>query len=95
MILVIVAVTIFEAQGLNSALTVDEVNRFSGILQSHKPDSLEDVYHVVKALKALGKEVPSVEVSYLIYFRQKEFLFSLGLFNQEKGDGASIGHKSN
>ena len=27
--------------------------------------------------------------------RQKEFVFSLGLFNQEKGDIALIGHKSN
>ena len=27
--------------------------------------------------------------------RQKEFVFSLGLFNQEKGDSALIGHKSN
>ena len=27
--------------------------------------------------------------------RQKEFVFSLGLFNPEKGDGALIGHKSN
>ena len=27
--------------------------------------------------------------------RQREFLFSLGLFSQEKGDSALIGHKSN
>ena len=27
--------------------------------------------------------------------RQKEFVFPLGLFNQEKGDSALIGHKSN
>ena len=27
--------------------------------------------------------------------KQKEFVFSLGLFNQEKGDSALIGHKSN
>ena len=27
--------------------------------------------------------------------RQKEFVFSLGLFNQEKGDGALIGYKNN
>ena len=27
--------------------------------------------------------------------RQKEFVFSLGLFNQEKVDSALIGHKSN
>ena len=27
--------------------------------------------------------------------RQKEFVFSLGLFHQEKGDSALIGHKSN
>ena len=26
--------------------------------------------------------------------RQKEFVFSLGLFNQEKGNSALIGHKS-
>ena len=26
---------------------------------------------------------------------QKEFVFSLGLFNQEKGDSAPIGRKSN
>ena len=27
--------------------------------------------------------------------RQKEFVFSLGLFNQENGDSALIGHKGN
>ena len=26
---------------------------------------------------------------------QKEFVFSLGIFNQEKGDSALIGHKNN
>ena len=27
--------------------------------------------------------------------KQKKFVFSLGFFNQEKGDSALIGHKSN
>ena len=62
MILVAFVITIYEVQCLKNALTIDEINRFTNILQEHKPKSLEDVYHVVKALKALGKEVPSVEV---------------------------------
>ena len=62
MVLVAFVITIYEVQALKNALTIDEINRFSSILQGHKPKSLEEVYHVVKALKALGKEVPSVEV---------------------------------
>ena len=59
---------IFQVHGLKNALTIDEINRFTSILQQHKPRNLEDVYHVVKALKALGKEVPSVEVFPFLYF---------------------------
>ena len=64
-VLVVLALTIFETQCLKGALTIDEINRFSSVLQRHSPASLEDAYFVVKGLKSLGKEVPSVEVSFV------------------------------
>ena len=57
---VLLAVIAYEANCLQNALTVDEVYRFSSSLQKHKARDLEEAYHVVKALSALGKGVEEV-----------------------------------
>ncbi|XP_065063674.1 dolichyl-diphosphooligosaccharide--protein glycosyltransferase subunit 2-like [Rhopilema esculentum] len=54
---VLLAVLAYQANCLQNALTVDEAYRFSSTLQKHNAKDLEEAYHVVKALSALGKGV--------------------------------------
>ena len=58
----LLATVLCHVHSLQNALTIDEINRYATILQESKSKTLEESFHVVKALKALGKEVPAVEV---------------------------------
>ncbi len=58
-----VAVSIvFQVDGLKNSLKVEEIQKYTNILQGKKLKSLEEAFYVVKGLKALSKEVPAPEV---------------------------------